>query len=359
MADSGATATALPPAIMATSHSSLSNFHHHHDDPLTLNEYGLPELRSSLHSPTAPAIAAAAAAAASPSQTMPSFSDYPSMAFGQSQHFTSPFENGPTIKTNLNDHRGSISNLSDENVSADSANPHRLSIGSPGNYGQDGNNTSPESAPALGMLAIGDQGNDASAYAMRLDDSINGDTADGSATSKKDKDQSLDPPAWSEMKTKAGKERKRLPLACIACRRKKIRCSGEKPACKHCLRSRIPCVYKVTTRKAAPRTDYMAMLDKRLKRMEDRVIKLIPKESLPSVSGVGRSVVKPALPGAPLKTPTTKKRPAEEAFGNDLDEWSKTKSANPDAAGSASRAKDSDESSLLTEGLESLPPRGT
>src|SRR6185295_19313495 len=100
-----------------------------------------------------------------------------------------------------------------------------------------------------------------------------------SSVGKKDDRPDL-PPPWSEMKTKAGKERKRLPLACIACRRKKIRCSGEKPACKHCLRSRIPCVYKVTTRKAAPRTDYMAMLDKRLKRMEDRVIKLIPKDEL-------------------------------------------------------------------------------
>jgi hypothetical protein len=96
-----------------------------------------------------------------------------------------------------------------------------------------------------------------------------------------------DKPAWSEMKTKAGKERKRLPLACIAraadflaaacdacqrqtlpllpglglhltpsrkrlplaciaCRRKKIRCSGEKPACKHCTRSRIPYVQNWT-----------------------------------------------------------------------------------------------------------------
>ncbi|KAH7117712.1 fungal-specific transcription factor domain-containing protein [Dendryphion nanum] len=331
---------------MATAHS-LSKFDH--DDPLTLNEYGLPELRNSLHSP--PPLATS-----SPSSLMPSFSDFPSMAFAQAQQFNSPFDTNPHIKTNPNNHRGSISNLSDGNISAGSANQHRLSIGSPGNYGHDDINTSPESAPALGMLAIGEPGNDASSYALRLDDSLNGDAADG--MSKKDKDNAnLDPPAWSEMKTKAGKERKRLPLACIACRRKKIRCSGEKPACKHCLRSRIPCVYKVTTRKAAPRTDYMAMLDKRLKRMEDRVIKLIPKESLPSVSGVGRSVVKPALPGAPLKTPTTKKRVAEEAFGNDLDEWSKTKSANPDAAGSASRAKDSDDTSLLTEGVESLPPR--
>ena len=93
-------------------------------------------------------------------------------------------------------------------------------------------------------------------------------------------DQSEASPAWADLKTKAGKERKRLPLACIACRRKKIRCSGEKPACKHCLKSRTPCVYKITQRKAAPRTDYMAMLDKRLKRMEDRVIKTLPKDDL-------------------------------------------------------------------------------
>lgn len=61
-------------------------------------------------------------------------------------------------------------------------------------------------------------------------------------------------PAWSMLKTKAGKPRKRLPLACITCRKKKIRCSGEHPACKQCLRSRIPCVYKVASKKAATRT---------------------------------------------------------------------------------------------------------
>jgi len=322
-----------------------------HDDPLTLNEYGLPELRTSLQSP--------AAVGNSPSSMMPSFSDFPPTAFGHSQGFNSTFERShPTVKTNFPNHRGSISNLSEENMSGGgSAHPHRLSIGSAGNFGQDGNNTSPESAPAMGMLAFGDAMNDSSTLSMKLDDSVNGDGAEGSTTSKKDKDGNLEPPPWSEMKTKAGKERKRLPLACIAYRRKKIRCSGEKPACKHCLRSRIPCVYKVTTRKAAPRTDYMAMLDKRLKRMEDRVVKLIPKEILPSVSGVGRSVVKPALPGAPPKTPTTKKRIADEAFGNELDDWSKTKTANPDAAGSASRAKDSDDSKLLTEGAESLPSK--
>ncbi|KAL6414060.1 transcription factor 2 [Ilyonectria robusta] len=58
---------------------------------------------------------------------------------------------------------------------------------------------------------------------------------------------------WRGLKTKAGKDRKRLPLACISCRRKKIRCSGEEPTCKHCSRLRIPCEYKVNTRKSAQR----------------------------------------------------------------------------------------------------------
>ncbi|KAL1795840.1 hypothetical protein ACET3X_006064 [Alternaria dauci] len=332
MADSGATA-----ASVAT--PSLARFDN--DDSLILAEYGLPELRASPNETVT-----------SPTSAMGSFSDF-DLTFAQGQAFGANFDGiQPKLEPGHAHHRRSIGNMSEEGMSGGgSAHPNRMSIGvSPG---RDGNNTSPESAPAMGMLAI-DPINDASVLAMKLSGN---DGTDHSTTSRRSKDDTQDPPLWSEMKTKAGKERKRLPLACIACRRKKIRCSGEKPACKHCLRSRIPCVYKVTTRKAAPRTDYMAMLDKRLKRMEDRVIKLIPKESLPSVANVGRSVVKPAIPGATPKTPTTKKRAAEEAFGDELDEWSKAKGADPDTAGSTSRGKESDESKLLTEGAESLPPK--
>ena len=170
-------------------------------------------------------------------------------------------------------------------------------------------------------------------------------------------------PAWSELKTKAGKERKRLPLACIACRRKKIRCSGEKPACKHCLRSRIPCVYKVTARKAAPRTDYMAMLDKRLKRMEERIIKVIPKsEQDGPAPAVTRAVVKPAIPGAlnGAGKATTKKRGAEEAFGPDLDHWarapSRSKIDGPNKPSSV-LVQEAEEGKLLLEGGDALPSK--
>ncbi|KAL2871141.1 putative C6 transcription factor [Aspergillus lucknowensis] len=161
-------------------------------------------------------------------------------------------------------------------------------------------------------------------------------------------------PAWSEMKTKAGKERKRLPLACIACRRKKIRCSGEKPACKHCSRSRIPCVYKVTTRKAAPRTDYMAMLDKRLKRMEDRVIKTIPKDEARDMAAIGRAVVRPAQPGQAAKN--LKKRSADEAFAAEMEEWtSASRNCPQDTFPMRREGKSSEGPSLMTEGAEFLP----
>ena len=160
------------------------------------------------------------------------------------------------------------------------------------------------------------------------------------------------PPPWSEMKTKAGKDRKRLPLACIACRRKKIRCSGEKPACKHCLRSRIPCVYKVTARKAAPRTDYMAMLDKRLKRMEDRVIKIIPKDHKNKISDIPRAVLKPSNAGTNSKGGSGKKRAAGEAFGLEANEWADSKTSSQPMPRLETSYNEN-----LNEGIEKLPSK--
>ncbi|KAK3375353.1 fungal-specific transcription factor domain-containing protein [Podospora didyma] len=191
-----------------------------------------------------------------------------------------------------------------------------------------------------------------------------GGLADGSELGAKAKGDRADTaPAWSELKTKAGKERKRLPLACIACRRKKIRCSGEKPACKHCLRSRIPCVYKVTARKAAPRTDYMAMLDKRLKRMEERIIKIVPKAEQDGLSSlVTRAVVKPAIPGTLSAggKAVAKKRGADEAFGPDLENWarapSKSKLDGPNKP-STILVQEAEESKLLLEGGDALPSK--
>ncbi|KAF6515006.1 hypothetical protein HZS61_006140 [Fusarium oxysporum f. sp. conglutinans] len=184
--------------------------------------------------------------------------------------------------------------------------------------------------------------------------------ADGTDLGGKPKEDKADAtPAWSGLKTKAGKERKRLPLACVACRRKKIRCSGEKPACKDCLRLCIPCVYKVTTRKAAPRTDCMAMLDKRPKCMEER-IKAIPKPDQEVASSVTRPVVKPAIPGTVPSSKPTKKRGAEDALGPDLDAWAKAPSEpkiEGDDGPSSLQVQEGEENKLQHEGAEALPSK--
>ncbi|KAI0128420.1 zinc finger transcription factor 1 [Xylariales sp. AK1849] len=192
-----------------------------------------------------------------------------------------------------------------------------------------------------------------------LSNNVPGDGVDHGGKSRENKPETT--PAWSELKTKAGKERKRLPLACIACRRKKIRCSGEKPSCKHCMRSRIPCVYKVTTRKAAPRTDYMAMLDKRLKRMEDRIIKIVPKsEQDPASANVVRAQVKPQLPGSiAAGKQNAKKRAADEAFDAVVENWNRQPSrTRPEDASKppSLQVQEREDSKLLSEGREALPP---
>ncbi|KAI5293454.1 hypothetical protein KEM52_005519 [Ascosphaera acerosa] len=164
---------------------------------------------------------------------------------------------------------------------------------------------------------------------------------------------------WLGSKTKTGKARKRLALACIACRRKKIRCSGERPACTHCSRSMIPCVYKVTQRAPAPRTDYMAMLAKRLKRMEDRVIKMIPKSASRDLGAIGRGVVKPVPFGHTqrLTAKAAKKRSAADAFDVELKKWAKQKHVDHNGMiVSTVSSSATDEKQLLTDGAEHLPP---
>jgi hypothetical protein len=303
--------------------------------------------------------------------TMGSYRSAPAVMPGNLQGFSSAFDPAlmgqPVLQNGQIPHRGSMTSLQDGTSPILEHHHHRLSMSSNGPFAvQERHNSyggSDTTSPGghRGHGSIGDN-----SLANNSNDTVDNPNATDDAKSKSAGANDNAPPPWSELKTKAGKERKRLPLACIACRRKKIRCSGEKPACKHCLRSRIPCVYKVTTRKAAPRTDYMAMLDKRLKRMEDRVIKIIPKEEQGIVSSTGRAVVKPPLPPAPPKSAGgSKKRAAEAAFDEELDDWAYNKAPEAESKdeNGDDMAKDplkkqiSKEQNLLQEGADYLPSK--
>jgi len=103
----------------------------------------------------------------------------------------------------------------------------------------------------------------------------------------------------------------------------------------------------------------MAMLDKRLKRMEDRVIRVIPKDEQPDVSVTGRSSVRPPLPGqTPKKEKSlpTKKRSADEAFTQELSDWAQNRKQTNILDATALRNRDG-ENKLFIEGSECLPPQ--
>ena len=282
-----------------------------------------------------------------------SFSDYglsyQSPSLEQAQVYSSPLDH--RIESPQNSHisgrHGSCPEASVGHGSIASLKSHRQSTGSAGHTGNlFSNGSMDDSETATSPSSSRGQENQLVSRNV-TDHAGNGDGNTQGETEKA--------PSWSELKTKAGKERKRLPLACIACRRKKIRCSGEKPACKHCLRSRIPCVYKVTTRKAAPRTDYMAMLDKRLKRMEERVIKIIPKEEAGKIANIARANVKPPSASQAPKSSGSKKRSADESFFEELNEWTQSTSIYGTSQDRQPRKLDQNERQLLTEGAEHLP----
>lgn len=73
--------------------------------------------------------------------------------------------------------------------------------------------------------------------------------------------------ASSDKEKKLDKDRKKLVVACTGCRKKKIKCSADRPACTNCLRLNIPCEYPVV-RNRGSRFGYMEMLNRRMQHLE-------------------------------------------------------------------------------------------
>ena len=69
----------------------------------------------------------------------------------------------------------------------------------------------------------------------------------------------------------------------------------------------------------------MAMLDRRLKRMEEQLIKNVPKEEISAVlSTTGRSAVRPSISTTSARSgASARKRTAATAFGDELDIWAR------------------------------------
>ncbi|KAI2616575.1 hypothetical protein GGR54DRAFT_609738 [Hypoxylon sp. NC1633] len=70
-------------------------------------------------------------------------------------------------------------------------------------------------------------------------------------------------------------------LACMICRKRKLRCDGVKPSCSTCTRLGHACAYDEVRRKSGPKRGYVKALEERLKQVET----LLNKTQEPSFNG--------------------------------------------------------------------------
>ena len=70
-------------------------------------------------------------------------------------------------------------------------------------------------------------------------------------------------------------------IACVICRKRKLKCDGSKPSCGTCSRLGHKCAYDEVRRKSGPKRGYVKELEARLgKYLSRRYVRLSKKESL-------------------------------------------------------------------------------
>lgn len=63
-------------------------------------------------------------------------------------------------------------------------------------------------------------------------------------------------------------KRVKVTLACIVCRKKKVKCDGVQPSCSRCDSMGLPCEYSDPPRKRGPPKGYIEVIENRAHRIE-------------------------------------------------------------------------------------------
>lgn len=71
-------------------------------------------------------------------------------------------------------------------------------------------------------------------------------------------------------------------IACIICRKRKLKCDGSKPSCSTCTRLGHDCAYDPVRRKSGPKRGYVKALEERLKQVETMLKSQEPNATNPS-----------------------------------------------------------------------------
>ncbi|KAK9468954.1 fungal-specific transcription factor domain-containing protein [Lipomyces arxii] len=121
--------------------------------------------------------------------------------------------------------------------------------------------------------------------------------------------------------SKHSHDKRKLVIACNACRKKKVKCSGDRPACGNCLRLNVPCQYPAVKNRGS-RFGYHEMLSRRLEMME-RHIKPPPgtllnhyhsTHKLPLLQQATNNVTAQTVGSIPLPSAGRAKRTADGVF---------------------------------------------
>ncbi|RMZ83866.1 hypothetical protein DV737_g1481, partial [Chaetothyriales sp. CBS 132003] len=82
-------------------------------------------------------------------------------------------------------------------------------------------------------------------------------------------------------------------IACILCRKRKLKCDGSKPSCGTCSRLGHTCEYSEERKKSGPKRGYVKLLEARLKQVEN----LLETRDAPAAGSAAGSSAHPALMG--------------------------------------------------------------
>jgi len=89
-------------------------------------------------------------------------------------------------------------------------------------------------------------------------------------------------------------------IACVLCRRRKLKCDGARPTCSTCARLKHTCGYDETRKKSGPKRGYVKELEKRLKQIETQLESGggSERDNSPSFrNGTGAAAFDPSKPG--------------------------------------------------------------
>ncbi|TGO24247.1 hypothetical protein BPAE_0108g00400 [Botrytis paeoniae] len=112
-------------------------------------------------------------------------------------------------------------------------------------------------------------------------------------------------------------------IACIICRKRKLKCDGSKPSCSTCTRLGHDCAYDPVRRKSGPKRGYVKALEERLKQVENMLKSQEPTTTTTSPSASNAS-------GAGMRTaPTPDLNVPSPNIGVDGERWRYNNDAQP------------------------------